>query len=96
MQGIKGPCHECILLQKTPSFLLRMMSNRVKYLRRSSKSKRRQVWKIRNSNYFHPRDVIFGVALYLYVPINVMPEGGGDTGIGWGLRSETKIWSQIS
>ena len=31
--------------------------------------------------------------------INVMPErggGGGDHGIGWGLGSETKIWSQTS
>lgn len=77
MQEIKGPCHECILLQKTPSFLLRMMSSRVKYLRRSSKSNRRQVWQIRNSNYYHPGDVTFGVALYLYVPSNVFPEGGG-------------------
>jgi len=83
MQEIKGPWHECILFQKTPSFLLRMMSNRVKYLRRSSKSNRRQVWQIRNSNYYHPGDVIFGVALYHYVPIIciAMPEGGrGTTG----------------
>ena len=85
MQEIKGPCHECILLQKTPSFLLRMMSSRVKYLRRSLKSNRRQVWQIRNSNYYHPGDVTFGVALYLYVPSNVFPDGGGRGGgeTGW-------------
>ena len=79
MQEIQGPCHECILLQKTPSFLLRMMSSRVKYLRGSSKSNRRQVWQIRNSNYYHPGDMSYLELLYTFMYLAMFsPREGGE------------------
>lgn len=67
MEEIKSPCHAYILLQKIPSFLLQMISQRVKYLRRSSKSNPRQVWQIINGDN-HPGDDIWS-----YFALHTLP-----------------------